>query len=121
MFDTKDFIMHSGAEGTWKIECDNLTDSDLDTLVRVITRKIRFSEVYGIPTGGHRLADRLRKHTIPNSCLLIVDDVLTTGNSMEEAKKKFGRLNTTGVVIFARTKPADWIHPIFQLSEYYND
>lgn len=117
MFNTKDFTTHSGEKGTWKIECDDLTDNDLQTLAKLISDKIWFSEVHGIPTGGEKLAAALKQYERPGGCFLIVDDVLTTGRSMNEARKKFGKLNTTGVVIFSRKKLDEyhWIKAIFQL------
>ena len=57
-------------------------------MAKIISKKIRFSTVYGIPTGGERLAKALEKYTTENSCFLIVDDVFTTGNSMEKARKE---------------------------------
>jgi hypothetical protein len=47
---------------------------------------------------------------------LIVDDVLTTGASMEAARAKLwpGSL-PLGVVIFARGPCPDWVWPIFRL------
>src|SRR5229473_5311299 len=98
LFQSGTFLLHSGSESNFKIECDALTDEYLNTIANLIAKKIRFSAVYGIPRCGIRLADSLGKYKTPNSCLLIVDDVLTTGNSMEEAKRKFGRLDTLGVV-----------------------
>lgn len=109
------FKLHSGAESNFKIDCDALTDEDLATIAMLISEKIKFSDVYGIPRGGIRLANCLARHRTSNSCLLIVDDVLTTGNSMEETKRKLGRLDTLGVVIFARSRCPDWIRPVFQV------
>jgi hypothetical protein len=123
LFETKTFTMHSGDIGHWKIECDALTEKDIETLALMISERFNFYGVYGIPTGAVRIQEALEKYIDPDSdTFLIVDDVLTTGASMEEAKKelnesaKFGRpYQTLGVVLFARTKPADWIYPIFQL------
>jgi hypothetical protein len=117
LFETKDFTMHSGQKGIWKIDCDNLSDEDLKTLAKLIADKIWFSEVYGIPTGGERLAYALEPYRKDDGCFLIVDDVVTTGRSMNEARKHFGRLNTTGVAIFSRKKLDDyhWIKAVFTL------
>ena len=104
LFETKDFTMHSGDKGSWKIDCDHLTEFDLKTIAKLISDKIWFSSVYGIPTGGERLAFYLKNYEREGGSFLIVDDVLTTGRSMNEARKKFGILNTSGVVIFSRKK-----------------
>lgn len=114
------FISNSGNELEFKIEADVLSDKTIETLAKIIHRKKLFSEVYGIPTGGERLAKALEKYAHPEGGLLIVDDVFTTGNSMEKAKQKFGRLNTAGAVIFARGPCPDWIEPILSLNSYYN-
>ena len=123
LFETKTFTMHAGDTGHWKIECDALTKDDIDTLALMISEKFSFYAVYGIPSGAVRIQEALEKYIdLASDTLLIVDDVLTTGESMEEAKTvlnrsaNFGRpTKTVGVVLFARTKPAEWIHPIFQL------
>lgn len=116
LFEKKTFKMHSGDIGHWKIECDALTDSDIETLAFMIAERFVFSHVIGIPRGGIRIADALEKYKSEEGPVLIVDDVLTTGNSMEEAR--FDIPNYTdiiGVVLFARQKPVDWIYPMFQL------
>jgi orotate phosphoribosyltransferase len=46
---------------------------------------------------------------------LIVDDVLTTGKSMEEMRKKHSNVLTIGVVLFARGKCPKWVEPIFNM------
>jgi hypothetical protein len=117
LFETKDFTMHSGDKGSWKIDCDALSDEDLKTIAKLIADKIWFSDVYGIPKGGERLAESLKQYKKEGGCFLIVDDVVTTGRSMNEARKKFGILNTNGVAIFSRKKLDDnhWIRSVFTL------
>ena len=122
LFETKDFVMHSGARGYFKIECDNLTDDDLDTLALITSKKYDFNIVKGVPTGGWRIEEAFKKYGNRNSnMLLIVDDVLTTGGSMEEYKaelvKTYINMDVQGIVLFARSKCADWIDPIFQMWE----
>jgi len=117
LFILKDFISHSGLKLNFKIECDMLMDEDIKTISVIITEKYDFYDVVGIPTGGTRLCNDLKKHTNKESkTLLIVDDVLTTGESMQREKEKYNtNLKIQGVVIFARAKCPEWIDPIFQL------
>jgi hypothetical protein len=124
LFQLKDFIMHSGGVGKYKIECDCLTDGDWETAAYWVHEKIDFKLVRGVPTGGKRFQDALFKYRNPESSnFLIVDDVLTTGKSMEEYKHVLGiqhrmfdaDLNVIGVVLFARTECPDWILPIFKM------
>jgi len=123
IFKQTDFTSHSGKILSWKIECDDLTKEDLDTLAFIVSRKFIFNDVIGIPTGGMRFANALtqyidKKATYP----LIVDDVLTTGKSMIAEAKKLSHCScetytAIGVVIFSRIENyPDWIHPIFKLS-----
>jgi len=120
MFDKIKFKSHSGLNLQWKINCDSLTDNDLNTLAYIVSEKYTFYDVIGIPTGGNRLSKALLKYADKRTnTLLLVDDVLTTGNSMEEFRKelslKHGHIQ--GVVIFSRTKEQfDWIDPIFKLN-----
>ena len=120
LFVNKTFTMHSGDIGHWKIECDALTDGDLDTLAYIISRRLKFNKVIGIPRGGIRIAKALEKYESDKGFCLIVDDVLTTGSSMEEVKKQHSDKDVIGVVIFARGKCPDWIIPLFQMHRFFS-
>lgn len=122
LFEKINFISHSGLELDFKIECDALDDHDWQTLAHIIGKKYMFGEIVAIPNGGLKLGDELTCYTDSYSdTILIVDDVLTTGNSMEAAYKEIKEESPSakikGVVVFARSKPAYWIDPIFQMWE----
>lgn len=115
LFVDGEFISHSGLLLPFKIDCDALTDTDLGTLAVVIWRRIvRFKAVHGVPRGGLRLASMLAQYATASTLApdLIVDDVLTTGASMESMREALGP-NTIGVVIFARGPVPEWIVPLF--------
>ncbi len=113
MFVLKSFQSHSGMTLPFKIECDSLTKDDWECLACIISTVIgQFGSVEGVPRGGLKLADALEKYKTSGS-LLIVDDVFTTGASME---KQRNRRNAKGAVVFARTTPPDWIRSIFLLN-----
>jgi orotate phosphoribosyltransferase len=107
--------LNSGRCSHFKIDCDALTIGDINTLAKLIARGFRFSEVVGIPTGGDRLAHALQKWTKEYGPLLIVDDVLTTGASMEKEKAKYPYLHVVGIVIFARGPYPSWVYPMFNM------
>ncbi len=123
IFIQKHFFMNSGGKTHFKIECDGLTNEDWITLTKLISKKYHFKKVFGIPTGGIKLAKLLNIHykSSKSDCILIVDDVLTTSRSMEEKKKELindlniKEENIFGVVIFSRGICPDWIKPIFQM------
>lgn len=122
LFQLKDFVMHSGERSSFKIECDSLTDADIEALAHLISQECVFSRVQGIPRGGNRIAAALEPYTTTYfGGLLIVDDVYTTGFSMEEARVKAAQdkvakfRDISGVVLFARRQPPEWIRPVFQL------
>jgi orotate phosphoribosyltransferase len=128
LFEKKEFFSHSGDLLDWKIECDALTDEDIETLAYLISKKYTFRRVYGLPTGGVRLGIALQKYTDENSEVsLIVDDVLTTGKSMEDhrhnvwAEALSDNEEVAGVVIFARKECPYWVVPIFQLHDWFRD
>ena len=115
LFRSGDFTLHSGAKSNLFIDCDALTDEDWSTLAKVIYESVgRFREVIGIPRGGLKLAEALKPYCFPNPeyPVLIVDDVLTTGNSMEEKRAEI-KDDCIGAVVFARAKCPSWIKTIF--------
>lgn len=109
------FNTHSGLQLPWKIDCDTLTDDDLASLANIIRHKFVYSEVIGVPRGGLRLAEALRAHCVPGYATLVVDDVMTTGSSMEEWRPNGPSI---GVVIFARGRVPDWVWPMFTVNEW---
>ena len=115
LFQRKDFKMHSGGVARYKIECDALTGEDMETLAWMISEKGMIRDVYGVPGGGLRLAAALGPYRSKEGVRLIVDDVLTTGESMEAAKHHTGWHDAVGVVIFARGPCPRWILPIFSM------
>jgi len=120
LFQCKKFTSHSGLELDFKIDCDYLSNDDIRCIAKLIAKKSRFGHVYGIPRGGTRLAEALEPYSDPHSnTLLIVDDVLTTGGSMEEARAWFdnGYWDIKGWVIFARKRPPKWVNAVFFLNE----
>lgn len=120
LFEKKKWIMHSGTESNFKIECDALTQTDWDTVAYLITEHFSFINVVGIPRGGLALEHSLKKYEGTFGPLLIVDDVLTTGTSMEEMRDIYlerYKNNIVGVVLFARGKCPNWITPIFSMNE----
>jgi len=121
MFIKQEIKLHSGQTSDFKIECDGLNYQDYETLAYLISKRYYFNSVYGIPKGGDRLAMHLSGYINPYSTdILIVDDVLTTGRSMEEAKHKLApkcssRCTFKGVVIFARGPCPYWVKSVFQM------
>ncbi len=113
LFVRANFVSHSGLPMNWKIECDALTDADIDTLAFVIAGEIAFSDVVGVPSGGMRLAVALQQYATEGP-VLIVDDVLTTGRSMEETRERFP--GAVGAVLFARGHVPDWITAVWVLA-----
>ncbi len=119
LFQTGCFRLHSRQHSTFKIDCDALTDADLETIANQIYKRCPlFGQVEGVPRGGLRLAAVLHpyatgKETDP---LLIADDVYTTGASMEAHRN--GR-KAIGVVIFARSEPSqEWINALFTMDPF---
>lgn len=112
MFSEGMFISHSGLELKRKIDLDDLTGIDYECLARATAEVIQFSAVFGIPKGGTKFAAALRHHCTPNSVkVLIVDDVLTTGTSMEAEKSRLQLTDdqAVGVVIIARGECPSWV------------
>lgn len=125
LFHRVDFVSHSGLDLDFKLECDAFTDEDWETIAYLISKKFRFYQVYGVPRGGVVLAEKLQKYRTMDldMPILIVDDVLTTGKSMEDMKKHCMDheyiANYVGVVVFSTTKCREWIFPMFQMWEWH--
>ncbi len=130
MFKWDKFTSHSGLELFWKICCDSLTDEDWACIAELIASKVKFRRVVGIPAGGLKLAEKLAEHAHElrlgntDSPVLIVDDVLTTGDSFREARSKLkdeGEANVVGVVLYARGPCPWWVTPVFGLNNTFRD
>lgn len=107
----------------FKIDCDALSSEDIECIARIIASKTSFGIVEGIPDGGCRLAAELEPYVYPDAPfnILIVDDVLTTGASMEQRKAMMPPQvhpdDVIGWVIFARTEPPKWVNAVFKLGD----
>jgi hypoxanthine phosphoribosyltransferase len=153
LFHKEDFKSSAGLDLTWKIECDALTDDDWECIAHMIMERTKpFRCVVGIERGGTKLAKLLDKYSTEEYLdpVCIVDDVLTTGNSMEECRKGIEkneidkmnmydtfpgckkselakhmknhgyRTRPIGWVVFARDKCPMWINPLFQMTPNYH-
>ncbi len=117
LFQQQNIILHSGQLSDFKIECDDLTYRDIETLAYLISKRLKFFSVFGVPNGGLKIAKVLEPYRSTDSHfpVLVVDDVLTTGNSMNQFVIDHHIKNPIGVVLFSRGKCPDWITPIFQM------
>ena len=112
LFKHGQFTLHSGEQSDFLIDCNALTQFDIDSLAAFVAARLKpFSEVKGIPRGGVRFSAALQPYRSAVGGLLIVDDVLTTGTSMERARGE--REDVQGVVIFARGPYPTWVKPVF--------
>lgn len=112
----KEFTMHSGEQGHFKIECEALTDIEIETFAWFIADHYKdqsIGEVVSVPRGGDRIRDAVAPYFKSGTRRLIVDDVLTTGRSMLEARQSPDDL---GAVLFSRIRAIpEWIYPVFIL------
>lgn len=107
-----EFTSHSGQTLHWKIECDALTLDDWAGAARMAVDYLPpFGDVFGIPRGGLAFADALRPYCTQGP-LLIVDDVCTTGASLEAARVWWAH-QPIGCVLFARGPCPPWVTPLF--------
>jgi len=111
------FRLHSGGQSEFKIDCDQLSDDDLRALALIGRLLVRpFGDVLAIPSGGTRFARQMLNYATEGPTLL-VDDVLTTGQSMRDAWTDSGRpYFPSGLVIFARGPCPFWVTPIFSMT-----
>ena len=128
MFKFKPFKSHAGKPLNWKIECDTLAQEDIDCLADLISMTHSYKNVDHPPTKSANLINLVSKLALRTSPdgdydYLIVDDILTTGKSMNEIYEHLHighSKKTKGVVIFARSECPHWITPIFQLNKIFD-
>lgn len=105
------FPSHSGLLLPFKVCCENFTSHDWHWAAAQIHALVgNFRAVEGVPDGGTMLAECLEEYTTSRGKLLIVDDVLTTGNSMESQRD--GR-KAIGCVVFARGPLPSWVQALW--------
>ena len=126
VFQAFDFTLPNGEPSIFKIECDHLTDEDIECFAKIVAHA-SFKSVEGIPRGGLRFAKALEKYIDPESEVhLVVDDVLASGKSMTDAMQAAydrGEEVVRGVVIFSRARREVQINnvvPIFAMHWFWS-
>ena len=122
LFRLGSFKLHSGGLSNWKIDMDRLDDEDVAVIAMLGSRMVGpFSSVVGIPRGGLRLAEAMTEYATErdeDDPVLVVDDVLTTGRSMEQKRAElepellYGA-KVIGLVAFARGPLPPWVKAVF--------
>lgn len=127
LFQIGDFTLASGERTRWKIECDALTPTDWDALALMTMERFphRFVEVVGVPRGGEPFANALDLYTDLDAMsrrALVVDDVWTTGGSMERFVEQHAELvaldymgHLDRAVVFARSPVPEGVVALFQM------
>ena len=149
LFQKVDFKSSAGLDLSWKIECDAISDDEWECIATMIMERANpFRSAIGVPRGGVKLAEILNEYGTGSYLdpVCIVDDVLTTGKSMEECRTKTikdeeerisickqfagvtrtkaeqdiitngSKVDPVGWVVFARNHPAKWISSLFHMS-----
>jgi len=119
LFQEKDFLSHSGKKLRWKIECDAFSEDEWECIARMIVENEPrpFYKAEGVPRGGVTLAKCLNRFASYDrkDPVLIVDDVFTTGKSMEDFASVYKEEDYFGWVVFARNPVPQWITPLFAM------
>ena len=152
LFQKVDFKSSAGLDLSWKIECDAISDDEWECIATMIMERANpFRSAIGVPRGGVKLAEILNEYGTGSYLdpVCIVDDVLTTGKSMEEYKVRAikdeeerisicktytgvtrtkaeqdiivngSKVDPVGWVVFARNHPAEWISSLFYMAPNY--
>ena len=127
LFEAGEFVPYLGGSVGFGINADALSDESITTIAEFIASRTEFGIVEGLTKHGCRrtgcmLADALEKYAVWEAPfnVLIVDDVLDTGASMEKAKaaqpSQVHPDDVVGWVIFARIEPPPWVNAVFQFN-----
>ena len=119
LFQSVDFISHSGLPLTWKIECDAISDDEWKTLAKIVKEyePKPWCEVLGIPRGGLKFAAALDEYSTrsSNHPLLIADDVYTTGKSFRDFSNNFPDKELLKWCVFTRNAIKEDVNALFTL------
>lgn len=110
-------LLASGRRSAFKVECDELTDEEVDAACDLLAMAmVPFGSVAGVPHGGARVAASLARYVDPTSRVsLVVDDVWTTGGSMQRFMEA-NHLNAhRGAVLFARGPVPPWVTALWTI------
>ncbi len=113
--------LFSGKQSHFRIDAEHFEEEDIENIAWLFAQTTSFGFVISIPRGGNMFADALRKlSTKESDTVLIVDDVLSTGKSMQSYYDLFSKdKEVKGVVLFSRGETPDWITAIFQLPKTF--
>lgn len=122
-----DFTLNSGTKSKYKIECDDLSDETINGFAYLISIMVGdFCKVVSVPRGGDRVAKALEKYlSLDEGKILIVDDVLTTGNSIKMKREEIvDTYNTSysdivGAVMYARGPCPYWVKAVNLMNECF--
>jgi hypothetical protein len=117
------WTLHSGSHSIVKIALDDFTGEDWAAAAYWGSKLVGpFGNVYDCGGASVTFADALRKYSaLRPGPSLVVDDVLTTGKTMEAVHQialRDGNLEgVKGLVVFARGPLPVWVQAIFTLDE----
>jgi len=115
LFELGSFQLSSGGTSSFRINAHKLTTDDWEALAHMALSILpTFREVVGVPTGGEAFAEALLPHTSYGP-VLVVDDVLTTGNSIRKVANDYK--DSILLVAFSRMSPHPGIHAVFTLAQ----
>ena len=116
LFNAQPFTSSAGLELLWKLECDEISPADWRNIAAIVAPHLHFSNVEGVPRGGLPFAAALEPYKTEDGGPLIVDDVLTTGRSMEV--QRGARVLANGLVLFARGPLPSWVRAVLVVPEW---
>lgn len=124
LFQAGEFVLRGGRNSGYKIECDALTAEDWRGVAALVMEEgllPPFREALGVPTGGVPFADAMSRHATgePGDPVLICEDVVTTGRSMDRYRNVVASHKDGGVIgicLFARSPCPDWVTPVFRMA-----
>jgi len=119
-----DHKLNAGKRSCYKLVCDQFIADNVEALAWMLRQLAGpYGSVAGIPRGGLSLAAAMEKYRDRSleRTLLLVDDVITTGGSLNRERERLAGQydHIIGVAVFSRGPLPSWVSAMFEMPKSF--